>query len=418
MKKKWLKYITALIFVYLMFVVILFINNDYSLSILMPFASVFYGICVGLVFIRRPKAFRSISVLIIFLMNFLRMVIIPAIYVSSGYVSSIDTDAGIRHLNSAVLLVCLELFCTVIYIIASKKILKITRNEIGADLNENIRMRRFVKWIIGGILCIAIICAYSDKSILSVISTIFDRFVATDEMNVERRIAWLNARENSSIVFQLFSQAVYYLQILLPAVLLSYAAGRRKENAKSKGFLIGIVVAFLSVLVVSDNNIDSVCILLACLLVLYSAFEYKMNKLLPVMGIGVIGFILMFLLKKSNVQLQGGGGLSRVLCAYFASFPNISCGFELEYTNKLITLWGDIVSGVPYLVFFFKGLPNSLTLFNFVSHGYGGITNQIMPLISYGYLHQRLQFYFIVLLLNLREDSEKLIIFLIEFYMQ
>ena len=55
------------------------------------------------------------------------------------------------------------------------------------------------------------------------------------------------------------------------------------------------------------------------------------------------------------------------------------------YDNKLATIFGDIVAGIPYMIAFFRGYPQSVTLFNYTAYGYSGVVDQIMPLISYGY---------------------------------
>lgn len=382
------KYFLPILFLCVVLAGTLFIVNDYSISFLMPFAPVIYIICICLVYIKRPGAFDSIVVLFIFAMNFLRMVFVPVIYVLSGYVSTIETAAGTKYLNEAVILVGFEIFCITLLILSSKKLSKISSNTIDTKLDSNIKIKLHVKAILFCLVLLGIICVLADKSVLAIISTIFDRFTATTEMNVERRNAYLSARENSSLVFNLFFQVVFYLQILIPASLISYATNKRDELNSNKEFVLGLIISVLSVLFITDNNIDSVCIMIACLLVLFSVYYERMSRILPFIILAMVSFIFMFLLAKVGLQSGGEiklGDLSRVLCAYFSSFPNVSCGFAVQYDDKLATFWGDIVSGVPYMMVFFQGYPNSVTLFNIAAHGYTGLTNQIMPLISYGY---------------------------------
>jgi hypothetical protein len=382
------KYFLPMLFIYFILTGMLFIINDYSVSFIMPIAPVVYGMCFGIVCFKRPSALGSISVLIIYAMSFLRMVLVPVIYVMSGYVSTIETSAGIQYLDEAVILVCFELFCITLLVLSSKKLSRINCNIINDDLDSNIKIKLLVKIILFCLVLVGVLCVLLDKSVLVILSTIFDRFTATTEMNIERRRAYLSTRENSSLVFNLFSQVVFYLQILIPASLISYATNKRNELNSNKGFALGLIISALSVLFITDNNIDSVCIMIACLLVLFSVYYERMSRILPFILIVVASFIAMFLFSK--VGLQSGGGiklddLSRVLCAYFSAFPNVSCGFTVQYDDKLATFWGDIVAGVPYMMAFFRGYPKSVTLFNIAAHGYTGLTNQIMPLISYGY---------------------------------
>lgn len=381
------KYILPILFLCFVSAGTLFIVNDYSISFFMPLAPVIYIICICLVYIKRPSAFDSVAVLIIFAMNFLRMVFVPVIYVLSGYVSTIETAAGTKYLNEAVALVGFEMFCTTLLILSSKKLSEISSYTMDTELDSNIKIKLHVKAILFCLVLMGIICVLADKSVLVIVSTIFDRFSATAEMNVERRSAYLSAKENSSLIFNLFSQVVFYLQILIPASLISYATNKRNELNSNKGFVLGLIISALSVLFITDNNIDSVCIMIACLLVIFSVYSERMSRILPFILIAVASFIAMFLFSK--VGLQSGeiklDNLSRVLCAYFSAFPNVSCGFAVQYDDKFATFWGDIVAGVPYMMVFFRGYPKSVTLFNIAAHGYTGLTNQIMPLISYGY---------------------------------
>lgn len=382
------KYTLLFLLVYVLLTGILFIVNDYSTSPLMPIAPVIYGICFMIVFVKRPRAFDSVSVLIIFALYFLRIVVIPIVYVMSGYRSSIETSAGIQYLNEAILLVSFELFCVTIFILLSKKLLEINNYEICTKKNDGIEISLLTKIILTVLVLIAIVCILLNQSILASVSTILDRFTATSEMELERRRIFLDVRENASLLFNLFFQDVFYLQILIPASLLSFAIAKRNEFNPHKGFVLGFIVSILSVYFVTDNNIDSICIMLASLLVLFTAYYKIMSKIFPFIIIAVTIFIALFLFSK--VGYDSGTGiqlteLSSTLCAYFSAFPNVSCGFAVQYTDKLATFFGDIVAGVPYLTVLFRGFPKSVTLFNIAAHGYDGLTNQIMPLISYGY---------------------------------
>ena len=382
------KYTLPFLLVYVLLTSILFIINDYSISPLMPIAPVIYGICFTIVYVKRPRAFDSVSVLIIFVMNFLRIVVVPIVYVMSDYTSSIETSAGTQYLNEAILLVCFEFFCVTIFILSSKKLLEINSYEIYTKENNGIKISPLTKIILVGLVLIAIVCILLNQSVLASVSTILDRFTATSQMEVERRRIFLDVSENASLLFNLFFQDVFYLQILIPASLLSFAIAKRNEINPNKGFVLGFAISILSVYFVTDNNIDSVCIMLASLLVLFTAYYKRMSKIFPFLILAVIVFIALFLFSKVGYNFGTGielAELSSTLCAYFSAFPNVSCGFTVQYTDKLATFWGDIVAGVPYLTVFFRGFPTSVTLFNIAAHGYAGLSNQIMPLISYGY---------------------------------
>ena len=289
------KYTLPFLLVYVLLTSILFIINDYSISPLMPIAPVIYGICFTIVYVKRPRAFDSVSVLIIFVMNFLRIVVVPIVYVMSDYTSSIETSAGTQYLNEAILLVCFEFFCVTIFILSSKKLLEINSYEIYTKENNGIKISPLTKIILVGLVLIAIVCILLNQSVLASVSTILDRFTATSQMEVERRRIFLDVSENASLLFNLFFQDVFYLQILIPASLLSFAIAKRNEINPNKGFVLGFAISILSVYFVTDNNIDSVCIMLASLLVLFTAYYKRMSKIFPFLILAVIVFIALFL---------------------------------------------------------------------------------------------------------------------------
>ena len=382
------KYFFILIGIFLIFSSILIINNNYYVSPLIVLLPIVYITCFFIVYFRRPGAFDSFVIIIFFAINFIRLIITPGIYVLSGYVSNIETSAGIDNLNLAVLLILFEFISVTLMIMISKKIKKIRNLDRKKELINNLPIRKMVVLLILFLIIIALLCVYLDNSVLSTITTIFDRFIGSDESALARRILFLKTREESSIIFNIFFQDIFYLQILIPTCLISYGVSKRKKISENKGFILGLLISIISVIFVTDNNIDSVCILLACLTVMYSLYQKRMSKILPILFIIVGGFIILLLFAKVGL-LSGAkielSELSIILNAYFASLPNISCSFDMEYVSKISTIFGDIVSGVPYLTIIFNGYPTSLTLFNLVAHGYSGLNNQIMPLISYGY---------------------------------
>ena len=111
MEKKLSKYV--LVVLYLLFVLtgVLFVINDYKISLFMPLSPIIYTICFLVIYLKRRKAFNSIVVVIIYTMFFFRMVIVPVIYVASGYTSVIRTASGVQYLNEAVMLVGFEFIC-------------------------------------------------------------------------------------------------------------------------------------------------------------------------------------------------------------------------------------------------------------------------------------------------------------------
>ena len=388
-----MKYLSKIIMpgllVYGVLLGLLCIYNDYSISALMPLAPIVYGLVFGLVYTRRRYAFNSIVVLMLFAIWFLRLVLIPCIYVMSGYVSNIQTSAGVENLNMAVLLVGYEFITVGIFLITSKKISVICNTIQIEGVNSSNKTKQFVRIMIVAIIAIAILCVVRDRSVLAAISSIFEKLTGTTESAIERRREFLWVRSNSRLVFQLFFNAVYYLQILIPASLITFVINRRnKFGSNTRGYFLCLLIAASSVLITTDNNIDSVCIMVACLLVIIISYRNTVAHKAPFL-IGLVGlFILYFLLNKVGTSNSSGNalaGISATLCAYFSALPNVSAGLAMRYSSRLSTFFGDIVAGVPYMAAFFRGYPTSVTIYNEVVHGYTGVVNQIVPLIISGY---------------------------------
>lgn len=372
---------------YLLIMVLFFIFNDYSISPFLPILPVVYALGFYFVFVNKNNSFKSIAVSSIFAIWFFRIVFIPCIWLFSGYTSHITVDAGLNHLNSAVILVSYEFTCVVFLIVLDKKIDLITKiARIECCIEKRINMFVFLVLLVA--ICASISCIMYDKSVLFAISSIFDKFNYDADVNLERRKEIAYAYANSKLVYSFFQQSVYYLQILIPAILLSFCNSLNRNKTK-KGALLSIFVVLGSLLITTDNNIDSVYIMIATGIVTFLFYQQIMKKYIVQICVMGIFFIFYFLIKKNGSEISADekffSYLSATLCAYFSSLPNISAGFSMVYENKLETFFGDIVAGVPYMMAFFKGFPKSVTIYNEVVHGYTGEVNQIVPLITSGF---------------------------------
>lgn len=367
------------------------VYNDYSVSALLPLAPMVYGVVLGILYNKRNRIFDSIVVIIIMVLWFMRLVVVPCIFVISDYSTNMKTNAGTENLNFAVLLVIYEFFCVTLLLLLSKSLNTVSRNSnlMKELLTIDSRTKKRVILIICALLFFALIAVMLNRSVVVVLSSIIDKFMADGEATIERSRAIFKAKNESNIVYHLFTLCFYYLQILIPAAVLAYVIGKKKTiEQKNKGYLICWFVALSTVIITTDENVDTVCLLLATLFVIYCSYPDKMKKHLTFILACVIGFVAVYLLRKTGVGVEGNAGISVIsslLCAYFSSVPNISAGLEVMYDDKIVTIFGDIVSGIPYMAAIFRGYPQSVQLYNEVVYGFVGSTSQIMPLIVYGY---------------------------------
>lgn len=389
MKKYVTKAFVPFFLIFLLITGILIINNDFAVSLLLPFAPLFYGLMFFVVYQFRYTAFDSFVVLIIFVMWFVRLVVNPCIFVLSGYATNIRTPAGTDNLEFAVLLMCYELFAVTIYLVSSKKISSITVSDTTTEQNSDRRIKQIVKWIIVLLFLLACLAILVDRRVIVSVSTIFQKLAGHTESTRERVKEPAVLKSETNLAFELFVNCVYYLQILIPACLLSFTVDRHSWSGKtSKGYWLSLFAVLSAVLITTDDNINSVCILMAALLVVFYNYRKKMDKHIPLLVLGLGVFILAFLFSKVGFDSKNAPALhdiSIILNAYFSALPNVSVGFSTVIEDKLATFFGDVVSGVPYMMFFFRGYPQSVTFYNEAVYGYSGMKNQIMPLISAGY---------------------------------
>lgn len=384
MNKNSCKWFFLIVFINLIFFVITIVNNNYSISPLLPILPLLYLSSLVIFFMKRANIFKSISVLMILGTFFIRIVVVPAIYVLANYSSKISISSF--NINDAIILQIWEYLWVFVMILFSKKISNINKKKEEIQEQNIDKTKKITKIALIFLLLIAIICVISDKNVMVSISTIFNRFFITTEETIARRILYLETKSKSSLLFNVFLQVVFYLQILIPAYLISILA--QKKNKKSnKGFYGILLVSIASTFIVTDNNIDSICIMIACLIVLYNLYESKMKKILPIICTVCVTFVILFLFSKTgilndNLNFQK---ISEIMCAYFAALPNIGISFSMNYTDKLLTFFGDIIAGVPYLMAIFKNYPQSLYIYNETIYGYKGYVDQIMPMVSYGY---------------------------------
>lgn len=372
----------------LFFTGLIILENDYSISPFMPVAPVMYALGV-IILLQRKIIFRSIVALLVIATWFVRLVLVPLIYIMSGYSTVMETSAGTNELDSAALLMSFEFLCVCIFITISKKMDRIAVVDVGIGKDNDEKTKKFINLFTMALLFIAFYCVFKEPVALSTVSTVFDKLFETKEETMNRRIDLLWIKNNSKIIYHLFSNAVYYLQVLIPANLLSHINNSTKAKyERGKSLFFSIIIVLLSVVVTTDNNMDSVCIMLGAFFVVYFLYRDFFEKRLPFIIGAISVFIFAFLFAKTKTDLTGGNifaNLSSTFCAYFSAPPNVSAGFAMRYDDKLTILFGDIVSAVPYMSLIFPGLPTSLPIYNQIVYGYAGRTDQIIPLITTGY---------------------------------
>ena len=370
------------------------IYNDYSIAPILPMAQLSYIISFGLLYELRADIFQSLVVKIILISWFIRLVVAPFIYVLSGYRSFIVTGSGEAHINEATLLLIFELFVTTLLLMTSKKIDgAYGETSLNKTIFRNSRVKSITLISILTLIIMAVWCVLKNRDVLAIITSVFTKLKNDKMESIARRNILLNLNGTRSVPYRLFGMCIFYLQILIPAWLLTLIISKSNKVSK-KEYLLALLVVVFSGFVTTDDNRDTVCLVLACLVVVYSKYKEQLKNKMPILFGVFILFASSFFLTKTNIDIHENDAIANVsstISTYFSSIPYVSASFDVKYENRLDAIFGDAVSGVPYLVYFFKGHETSVAAFNTVVHGYSGKTNIIMPLISYGY-----QYFFVL----------------------
>lgn len=369
------------------------IYNDYKNSFLIPLTPVIFLSGLNFFYIKYLDIIKTMVGKIFFIGFFVRMVISPFMLIISEYTTNIVNQDALNYMNKAVLLIIFEYFICLVYILVNKKVrttAKITSVEKFSSEHMSV-VSRLIFYTILGIIILTII---KYPTYLISINNIVEYFTFDQAQRIAKNVAFIQMRnETSRAIYQIFNLCVVFLQVLIPAYLLSKhseyfmkSAFSKKSKQKGIGFIIMITIVSFSIMTADVAN--SIYLAIAIIYSIYTSYPNKIKRFIPLICIG--GSIVVFLLliakiyrpSNQNVNL---GELSKLINAYFAGISNMSCGIGVVYENKFLTFIGDITSSIPLLAHFFTSYTKSQNLFNDFLYGYSGKTDQIMPVICYGY---------------------------------
>lgn len=370
------------------------ISNDYKICALMPFLPLMFLFLFTVLVAKKRSSFSSIVTLVIISGYFVRMILCPLLLSTSEYTTEIRNNSAFNYMNEAVLLLSFEFLIVILFMFSSKNITRLNHTPNITKFNVE-RLHPVVYICLIGIFLFFFVCVFFlSQDYLMYFKGIIQVFQATDAERILRNNAFSEFRNSSSrIIYQFYSQAMYFGQVFLPAYLLYiytniFINGQQKSKSKYRGVVVCLAIVLLSFSIITEDYAKSIYIAAAVVITVWFSYPEKLKKIIPILI--VIGAVLSFstLLIKAHLfssENFGLSDLSKLINAYFASPSNISCGLATVYYDKLYILWGDITRSVPLLAHFFVDLPRSQDLFNATLYGLYGWTDQIMPAICYGY---------------------------------
>lgn len=210
--------------------------------------------------------------------------------------------------------------------------------------------------------------------------------ISEDERILQVQLSTQIKESTPILPFYLYNFLFNWLRWLLPlSILLKvYVSSMIRGQI---AVILSLVIILLSVVVLStESRAESIYILVPFFLVLIKMYPAYKKGLYVLLGsifflIGIVGLVL-----KSygdDVDAVNFQGLANLLQAYFSGPDNIAVGLMLPPMTLEILL-GDIFKQIPYVMYFFKDMDNSMIQFNYSFFKEPDITSQIIPMISQG----------------------------------
>lgn len=361
------------------FVIISYASPKYEMIWLLP-----YAFCVfSIVFSQAYRLLgKSVVASLLWGVMFLKNIITP-FFIALGKGSYFVIADTTEYIIYAYFLEIYELLI-VFWCInkASQSFLSITKNQ-----NNMVIDKRVVNFIFKSTFCIIllfVVVVILYPQLLSFYA--FEILISENDKIAQSQISHQIRASTPVLPFYLFNFLFNWLRWLLPlSILLKiYIANT------IRGFLavtLSLIIILFSVVNLStDERADSIYILIPFSLILVKMYPTYKKGLYTLLGgvfslVGIMGLILKSYGDNMNsIDFQD---IANLLQAYFSGPDNVAVGLMLPFPTLEI-LFGDIFKHIPYVMYFFKDLDNSMIQFNYFFFNKPNITTQIIPMISQG----------------------------------
>ena len=353
----------------------------YKYLFLLPLS--FSVICI--LFIRIHKIrMLDIGFWLIILLYFIRNTVTPLILKLGDY-SELFNITSLNNINKAIALMSYE---TIIVIFM-----------IYVNIRSNLERRKYYKLSnvkrINLANCIifllVLFCTISYLTIPEIGATYNSVFNIRNIVNDNYSIASQNIEYGSikRIVFSLTLFLIPVLQICLPIVL--FIKIRKRFGEKKKALILSFLCVFLNFLLISDNNIDILIITLILTMILIKLYPKYSDLIIKGIGTFILTGVVVIFWFKFNSALYFDNNifvsLSRSFQAYFQGVGNVAGIFNVDFSNKMSTLFFDFYTMIPFRNTIFSGL-------NIIGNGLvvefcksNNVVAQIVPCIAQAYYY-------------------------------
>lgn len=356
-------------------------NDDYWILTILPL--LFIAVLV-ICYNTLSCVFESFSVLLMVGCYYMRMVILPFIYVYFDYSTIVINDAFLSYLIPASLLTFYEFlvvmfFCNVIIKKNNKR--KNDKDLSLENVKNNVVINRKNKkaFIIIAFLITFIMIVYAFyPSIISYFHFIFETNIEKQNVNSINYVVM--QQTIPKLLYWLAVYAIGILQVILPIQIINYISKTKiTQNIK---FLLSLFVVGFVLLVATPDVAKSIIMALALCIILFQIYPGKKKTMIGIILIGFVPAVIFGIFIKTGVR-EIGNSISSVLQAYFSGIPNIATAFLLEGRPSVLMIFKDIIKATPFILSFFKEMKSTPNLFNYVLYGnVEGYHTQIVPMVG------------------------------------
>ena len=363
------------------FFTIAFCSTDkYMILCLLPLVfglfSLFFCECYSLIG-------KSITITLLVAILFLKNIIMPLImsFCTTATISSVNTEPKLTYAVFLLIYEQLAVFGTIYYNIPRMK-KWIFNKPIKEYAISKVHLKWFIRIVV--LLALIIIVLLVAYPLLSV----FYRIGVSGDTNTNIELARRRILMSEAVPMiprYMFAVFAELLRWMVPIVVtLKLYLSKLKNWLK---VILSMGIAVCVALIVSDTVATSLFIVISIFFLVYRLYKGNGSGLVIISSVGVVIFAVMALFIKSfgsGVETFKIDEIAGVLQAYFSGPDNVAITAMIDEPVTISQIFGDVFGFIPFVMHFFKNLPNTRILFNTVFWGTTGIETQIIPMISQG----------------------------------
>lgn len=319
-----------------------------------------------------------LSILLIIVCYYMRMVILPVVFVYSNYSSLIVDNGYLQYITYACFLAIYE-FLIVLSLLSffdNKKLVKnIKERETIDEYNKN--SSKLFNYIVI-ILLITVIVGF----------IVYPQFKYNFRFIFESNINNINLNNiNHKIMKDSIPPVIYWLiiyiidilQVLLPIVIINSIKKMRLGN--NFKFFLSLIVISIIILICTPETARSIIIALSLCIILIKLYPKQKRLLISIIGFVLVPAVFYGLITKSRINASMNE-VSNILNAYFSGISNIATSFLIPNRPNISLFFIDIINSIPFISVLFKETMSTTTLFNNVLYNNVGRHDQIIPMVS------------------------------------